>query len=191
MPNTTPKVIWNILIIFMVLYTATIAPFRLAFILDTEENADKFSTKFFTGFDILVDIIFGIDIVVNFLSAYEKSDGRYEYGLKAIAINYTTSFFLIDFMAILPIDLIMKAFGNNQSNDVNSLLRIARLQRLYRLFRLVRLLKIANASKHSALMADIASEYFTRNTIRIMQLFSISAMCIHLFSCFFYLTANF
>ena len=44
MPNTTPKLIWNIIIIFMVLYTATIAPFRLAFVLDTKENQEKFSS---------------------------------------------------------------------------------------------------------------------------------------------------
>lgn len=75
---------------------------------------------------MLVDLLFGIDIIVNFLSAYEKSDGRYEYNLKAIAINYITSFFFIDFFATLPIDAIMKALGNKQSNDVNSLLRIAR-----------------------------------------------------------------
>lgn len=112
----------------MILYTATVAPFRLAFIIETPHNADDFSIKFFNGFDVLVDVLFGIDIVVNFLSAYEKSDGRYEYGLKAIAINYITTFFLIDFMAILPIDVIMNALGNGRNgNDVNSLLRITRL----------------------------------------------------------------
>ena len=125
MPNTFGKVIWNLLIIVMVVYTATIAPFRLAFIITAEET---FWTAFFGGFDILVDIIFAIDIVVNFLSAYEKSDGRYEYGLKAIAINYITTFFFIDFMATVPIDMILTSGSSNEeTSDVNSLLRIARL----------------------------------------------------------------
>ena len=99
MPETVFKTIWNLIIIGLLGYTATLAPFRIAFY---EDTGDFWST-FFKVFDILVDILFGLDIIVNFLSAYEKPDGKYEYDLKNIAMNYITGFFLIDFVATIPI----------------------------------------------------------------------------------------
>jgi len=103
MPDTLFKMLWNILIIIMLAYTATIAPFRIAFYEDT----GTFWSKFYNIFDTFVDIVFGMDIIVNFLSAYEKNNGKFEYSLKRISINYLTGFFLIDFVATIPIQLVM------------------------------------------------------------------------------------
>jgi hypothetical protein len=109
MPNTTGKIMWNLFIIILVLYTATVSPFRLAFVII---ETDSLLENFFKGIDFIVDIGFAIDIFINFLSAYEKSDGRYEYNLKSIAINYLTTFFIIDFLATLPIDIILGGFDS-------------------------------------------------------------------------------
>jgi hypothetical protein len=65
-----------------------------------------------------VDIVFGIDIIVNFLSAYEKPNLKFEYSLKKIALNYLTGFFLIDFVATVPIGFLIdpkNAFRNKYS----------------------------------------------------------------------------
>ena len=103
MPHTVFKTVWNLLIICLLAYTATIAPFRIAFY----ENSQNGWSQFFDVFDTCVDIIFGLDIVVNFVSAYEKIDGRFEYSIKKIAVNYITGFFAIDFVATIPIQLFL------------------------------------------------------------------------------------
>ena len=103
MPDTVFKMVWNILIILMLGYTATIAPFRIAFYEDT----GTFWSKFYNIFDTFVDIVFAMDIIVNFVSAYEKINGKFEYSLKKISINYLTGFFLIDIVATVPIQLIL------------------------------------------------------------------------------------
>ena len=63
---------------------------------------------------MIVSIVFFIDIIVNFMSAYERYDGSYEYSLKKIALNYIFGFFVIDFIAIFPVDIIMEI---NQHHD--------------------------------------------------------------------------
>ena len=62
-----------------------------------------------------------MDIFVNFLSAYERLDGSYEYSLRKIATNYITGFFWIDFLAIIPADLLMELNDHNvDSNAANT-----------------------------------------------------------------------
>ena len=61
-------------------YTATILPYRVCFI---EENID-----FFTNFDMIMNIVFGIDIVVSFISAYYDEDNILVTNIKFIALNY-------------------------------------------------------------------------------------------------------
>jgi hypothetical protein len=99
MPDTVFKTLWNVLIIIMLVYTATLAPFRIAFY----DDSGSFWSQFYNYFDTFVDLVFGIDIIVNFISAYEKPNGKFEYKLKKISLNYLTGFFLIDFVATVPI----------------------------------------------------------------------------------------
>ena len=91
--------VWNLLIIIMVLYTASVSPYRLAFADDFIVNG---WSKFFAAFEICIDVIFGIDIIINFITAYEGSDGRLEIRLKKIAIHYITGFFVFDLLATFP-----------------------------------------------------------------------------------------
>ena len=52
--------------------------------------------------DMIVDILFGIDIFVNFISSYETIEGELVVGLKKIALNYMSGWFVIDFVAVFP-----------------------------------------------------------------------------------------
>ena len=63
MPDSKFKTFWNITIILLLGYTSTVVPFQVAFV-------DEDST-FATFVNYLVDILFGVDIIVNFFSAYE------------------------------------------------------------------------------------------------------------------------
>ena len=94
MPNSKFKTLWNLIIILMLGYTSTVVPFQVAFV-----DVDSFSTVIF---NYTVDILFGIDILVNFFSAYEVTNGRIEVKLKTIAVNYLTSWFFFDLIATFP-----------------------------------------------------------------------------------------
>jgi hypothetical protein len=54
-----------------------------------------------------MDVLFGIDIIVNFITPFEKYDKNYEYGPKKIAMHYIGSGALfIDLLSAFPFQLI-------------------------------------------------------------------------------------
>ena len=80
-------------------------------------------------FDNSVDVIFGIDLILNFVQSYRDSE-NYENvtDLKLIAKNYVfRGWFFVDFFSVFPFQLIMDA-GN-----ATKLLRLLRLPRLIKL----------------------------------------------------------
>lgn len=58
--------------------------------------------EFFNAIDVLTNVVFGLDIFVNFISPYERKDGSYEVNFKKIAVNYLTGFFIMDLVSTLP-----------------------------------------------------------------------------------------
>jgi hypothetical protein len=88
MPDSKLKSYWGLLIITVLLYTATYVPFGISYI-DDEGSV-------MTIFGTILDGIFFTDIILNFFTAYEDKKVGVEVRHKRIAINYLKSWFLID-----------------------------------------------------------------------------------------------
>jgi hypothetical protein len=76
--------------VVLLLYTAVYVPYRTAFIDD--------SSEFMTIFELTIDILFFLDIIVNFFSAYEE-DEKIEVRLRKITKKYLKTWFFLDFIA--------------------------------------------------------------------------------------------
>ena len=64
MPDCRFKSIWNSIMVFLLIYTATYMPYKTCFI-DEEEQLQII-------IDYIIDILFFMDIFVNFVSAEEE-----------------------------------------------------------------------------------------------------------------------
>ena len=62
-PKDPFKQIWNVIIMILLAYTATYMPYKTCFVDDSTVLADTV--------DWTVDVLFMVDIVINFLSAFE------------------------------------------------------------------------------------------------------------------------
>ena len=132
LPDDWYSQLWNLLISIILLFTFFATPYRIAFV-DKDDEA-------MLVIDYCIDAIFAIDIILNFFIAYYDSDYILVDKRKDIALHYIRTWFIIDFIAIIPFNFIF------QTSDFNSLARLSKIPRLYRLirmFRLVRLLKVA------------------------------------------------
>ena len=89
------KKVWDVLMVFILLYIATLVPYRTAFV-------DEESSGLMKAFELTVDVMFVLDIFLTFLTPYERRDSSYEYKLKNIAINYLSGGFAIDAVASFP-----------------------------------------------------------------------------------------
>ena len=93
-PHGLFKSFWNVVMILLLMYTALVVPFKIAFI-DEEP-------QFFFFLEILFDLLFIMDLILNFFSAYERYDGKIEWRQKVVVVEYLFSWFLLDFIACIP-----------------------------------------------------------------------------------------
>ena len=108
------KAVWDWLILILVIYTAIFTPLVAAFLLnEPEATVTKGDARYsdpLTIIDLIVDVMFIIDILINFRTTYvNKNDGVVSHPGK-IAVHYFKGWFLIDVVAAIPFDLLL--FGN-------------------------------------------------------------------------------
>jgi len=93
---------WNILIMILLFYSCVIVPVQVAFYdpdPSNEINLDKIAS-------LSADALFFIDIFVNFLSAYEiPGTNILETRPSVLAKDYLLSWFAIDLVACIPVEL--------------------------------------------------------------------------------------
>ncbi|XP_015770277.1 PREDICTED: potassium voltage-gated channel subfamily H member 2-like [Acropora digitifera] len=137
------KIVWDWFILALVIYTAVEVPFDMAFLVParkSEASTSQFgSLKSLSPIavaNLLVDLFFIIDIPINFRSAVIVKD-TYEVitNAKRIAILYLKSWFLVDFVAAIPLDFFAHALLDLQATTLTGLLKTARLLRLVRVTR--------------------------------------------------------
>uniref|UniRef100_A0A670KFB5 Voltage-gated inwardly rectifying potassium channel KCNH2 n=1 Tax=Podarcis muralis TaxID=64176 RepID=A0A670KFB5_PODMU len=133
------KAVWDWLILLLVIYTAIFTPYSAAFLLhDRDEQARRFcgySCSPLNVVDLIVDIMFIIDILINFRTTYVNCNEEVVSHPAKIAIHYFKGWFLIDMVAAIPFDLLIFGSGSEETTTLIGLLKTARLLRLVRVAR--------------------------------------------------------
>jgi len=99
-PEDKYKIIWDVCITFVLVFSIVLIPLKLAL-----EN--DFSSTEWDIFLIILDIFFAVDIILSFFTAFDDEDFITNDSYKIIAINYLKTWFLIDFLSIIPFDYII------------------------------------------------------------------------------------
>ncbi|XP_032250180.1 voltage-gated inwardly rectifying potassium channel KCNH2 isoform X4 [Halichoerus grypus] len=131
------KAVWDWLILLLVIYTAVFTPYSAAFLLkETEEGSPApdcgYACQPLAVVDFIVDIMFIVDILINFRTTYVNANEEVVSHPGRIAVHYFKGWFLIDMVAAIPFDLLI--FGSG-SEELIGLLKTARLLRLVRVAR--------------------------------------------------------
>ncbi|XP_041609132.1 potassium voltage-gated channel subfamily H member 2 isoform X3 [Vulpes lagopus] len=131
------KAVWDWLILLLVIYTAVFTPYSAAFLLkETEEGPPApdcgYACQPLAVVDFIVDIMFIVDILINFRTTYVNANEEVVSHPGRIAVHYFKGWFLIDMVAAIPFDLLI--FGSG-SEELIGLLKTARLLRLVRVAR--------------------------------------------------------
>ena len=136
LPDSKFKKLWDSLIAIVILYSSICTPYKLAF---EDSNTNKEDVV-----DIIVDILLGIDLVLNFFSAYYDSEENLVKSRKKIIIKYLKGWFVIDFISIFPFYLII---NNNKASSITRLSKVSKIPKIYKLLKLTKLLRITKMSK--------------------------------------------
>uniref|UniRef100_A0A8C7EDW8 Potassium voltage-gated channel subfamily H member 2-like n=1 Tax=Nothoprocta perdicaria TaxID=30464 RepID=A0A8C7EDW8_NOTPE len=112
------KAVWDWLILLLVIYTAIFTPYSAAFLLNDQEEAQRrncgYSCSPLNVVDLIVDIMFIIDILINFRTTYVNSNEEVVSHPAKIAIHYFKGWFLIDMVAAIPFDLLIFGSGSEE-----------------------------------------------------------------------------
>ena len=135
---------WDLGVLLLLLTICTIIPWRLAF----DGESLNWEITYY-----LIDVIFGIDIILTFFTSISSKSGMVEIDdKKIIAVNYLKTWFIIDFFSIVPFDTIIRSVtvgsSGGEEQNVNTLMRTMKLTKIYKLIRLMRLVKIFKVLKN-------------------------------------------
>ena len=105
---------WEIIISLILLISCFLTPVNLAF---PHLEGEDFGYALFI---IFIDIMFAIDIFVNFFMAFEDEHHKVVDQRKEVAMNYLKTWFMIDVLSIIPFDLVMTAIqGDAHAGSAN------------------------------------------------------------------------
>ncbi|XP_036050336.1 potassium voltage-gated channel subfamily H member 6 isoform X3 [Onychomys torridus] len=133
------KAVWDWLILLLVIYTAVFTPYSAAFLLSNQDESQRgtcgYTCSPLTVVDLIVDIMFVVDIVINFRTTYVNTNDEVVSHPRRIAVHYFKGWFLIDMVAAIPFDLLIFRTGSDETTTLIGLLKTARLLRLVRVAR--------------------------------------------------------
>lgn len=90
-------------------------------------------------FDYCSDVVFLIDLILTFFTPYYAGEALIT-NMRSICFNYLKLWFWMDFLSIIPFELIFS------SGDYVSLVRIARFPKVYRLVKVSKLFRSLKSS---------------------------------------------
>ncbi|KAL6438576.1 hypothetical protein ACFW04_004559 [Cataglyphis niger] len=169
------KAVWDWIILLLVMYTAIFTPYVAAFVLsDTEYNSrknKKYSDDPIVIIDLIVDVTFIVDILINFRTTFVNSNDEVVSHPGKIAVHYLKGWFIIDLVAAIPFDLLLVGSDTDETTTLIGLLKTARLLRLVRVARKI----------------DRYSEYGAAVLLLLMATFALIA---HWMACIWYAIGN-
>lgn len=167
MPNSQFLIFWESLVILTLIYIGTLGIYIQTFMNQYDSTLNLYITN-------ISDFIFGLDIILNFMTAYHREDFRLETRLKFIAINYLFGgFFIFDLIAAIPLEQIII---QEDDKDFST----------FRMIKLLRLFKLIKLSKYNNRLRQMIK---TSIDIRLVIAITICGLMSHISACLLYQSA--
>ena len=162
-PNADWRKIWDLLMMFLLLFCAFVTPFEIGFI--DHNNIDVMFM-----INQTINVLFIFDIFLAFNTGYFHFEvGMWVTRKDLIINNYMKTWFPIDFVSCFPFDIISTLVGTTGAlAQYGQALRLIRLARLGKLLRILRASRILNRWA-----ASITISFGTQLLIKCMLMFCI------------------
>ena len=110
-PDSTPKGMWDLMILVFIIYQSIVIPFRLCFNVDATGGLYIFETA--------MDVSFMIDIVITFNTGFYRK-GYLVMKRKDIIINYLKTWFILDLLASFPYNWVFTDTSSSSYSNVTT-----------------------------------------------------------------------
>lgn len=170
-PDHPYKLAWDTFIGIQLIYCAAAIPFEITFLSDAADQK-----PWIVRLEVAIEIMFTIDILLNFRTAIVDRGSRLITSPWGIARVYLRSWFLVDFVSVFPVSTVMRHWVPNQM-DSRSIV----------FFRAIRLLKLARVLKLLRTIMRVESVAAANHaTLRVIRLVFKVCFIAHILACGFY-----
>jgi hypothetical protein len=189
-PGLPQKIKWDMVLGLIIVYSVCCIPYRIGF--------DDPAVGGWDVFDIICDLFFAADMILNFNTAYETKESDLVINRPMIAKNYLTSWFGIDFASTFPVDRTVEwaSSSSSTSSDNSTALDSSgggqiRAIKLIRVLRLTRLIKLARLLKLGKLLGDKEEllEQINPIFLKLSKTLFIIIFVAHFLACFWHFQA--
>lgn len=121
-PFSSLHITWDMIISILILLTVITMPLSLGW---------EYLNKKFFGLNLMVDILFLIDMVKNFFTGIIDENDAIIMDRKIVMRSYITGFFISDFCGSIPLDLIFRWVSTYNTNLGNMFIYYAGFSQFY------------------------------------------------------------
>lgn len=174
---------WNILIFLLTFYIVIGLTYRIAFL----DNVLVLHSKMFI-FDIIIEIIFVIDVIIHCLTSFYDQDGNIVYSIKEIIKQYLSTWMIFDLISIFPFYIIEWTNQRYYQKDIRYYFLLFKIPKFYRSLRVIKIVKSIQESKFILLISKKKASY--GGIAKILTFIFSSFLICHIFACFWYFIAR-
>jgi len=178
MPNSSIKIYWESVVLFLLGYTLIVLPLRVGFSL-----MYFFENTAFVVIDLFVDTMFLVDIVITSISAYENKQDLIT-DQKKILKNYVFSlWFPLDLIAAIPFHFIFQLIGRGSENPLVPMKGV-KAAKFFKFMRLIRVLKLVRLYRVWPVFAKLEDNPSLKNyKVKVGKICFVMTSAFHFFAC--------
>ncbi len=169
-PDSAYAAMWDSLQVLLLVYLCVVLPLRACFSIDITIGSMEFYV------DTFADLVFVLDVLLNFRTAFVDEQGVMEERPRVIARHYLRGWFLLDVLSCLPFQYLSSG-GNFKAAKSLRLVRLTKMLRLSRLERII--------GGHVGARYGMVSQAFS-----MVILFCAIFFAAHILACLWYLTGT-
>lgn len=140
-------------------------------------------------FEYLVNLVFGIDIILTFMTPIYKGY-QLEIRWKKIAKQYLKFWFWVDLLSVIPLDMMLSP-TSGATASISTLTRVPKIFKVSRAAKVLRIAKV-NRSKNQTLLGRIVKYFDAKNGISFKVVLCISFLWFiaHILNCIFFIISE-
>lgn len=177
--NPEGRTKWDLFILLLLVWVCFASPLIVCFDL----NASLSDHDTLAWLEMTVDMIFVIDITLNFRTAYYDSMGNLVTDRARIARHYARTWFAFDLVSVVPFDLLTT--GTLGFLSMLKLLRVVRVGQVMRTLRMYRLMRVTRLPR----ILDRIEQWLDKGVLQIMMFAMAVGLLAHLSACLFFYMA--
>ena len=127
------RLCWDFVTFSFVVFVAVVVPLRLGF--NTLDG-----TEAWMYMDRVIDIVFIVDLCLNFITTYTDPNGEEIKDRKKMAWHYLTTWFLLDFVSSVPFGWILQ--NSSKGMQYTTTARVVKVGHAGKVIKAVRALKL-------------------------------------------------